>query len=74
MVMSGVTSVVTSKVFIGKLADIRTKSSTKKDEESKYPSLEDFPINQQNKSQIAPSLSFSYINFYPKLFRLENSE
>ena len=36
MVMSGVTSVIISKVFIGKLTNIRTKSFTKKDEESKY--------------------------------------
>lgn len=32
-VMSDVTSVVTSKFFIGKLTNIRTKRSTKKDEE-----------------------------------------
>jgi hypothetical protein len=66
--MSGVTSVMTSKFFIGKLTNTRTKSSTKKDEESKYSFLEDPQITQQKKSQIAPSLSFNYINFYPKLF------
>jgi hypothetical protein len=73
MVMSGVTSVMTSKVCIGKLTNIRPKSFTKKDEKSKYSFLEDLPINQQNKSHIAPSQSFSYIDFYPKLFRLGNS-
>jgi len=61
------------QIFIGKLTNIKTKSSTKENEESKHSFLVDLAINQRNKSQIAPSLSFSYIIFYPKLFRLGNS-
>jgi hypothetical protein len=71
MVMSGVTSVVSSEYFRRKLTNIRTNSSKKVSEESKYPFLEDLETRQ--KSQIAPLPKISCINFYPKLFRLGNS-